>query len=332
MTAGGRVLASFGGVAVAPVQADAKRARGVAATPAAGLSNLTKELEVENLMVLWDQVDSDRSINDLEKWCIKLYILSPFNSKVLINWARRNLWVPIGAILFRCATLGTQSVLKVAAGACGKQFVAFPTFRWNIDGVLGVLRAQLDYFFAAKVTDTRLVFQADNFFMQRYFGGFGSKPVSNANITPTSSASSITVDRPSFYVALEPFARQSYDDVVSITGRKRDIGTRMGIAIQDNDELDYTNAAFHNAIYGHQKEVLQARKVDFDFWPGSSPVLAHRGLHKVYDRVLKTTTKTVGGTGYIPDKWIGQGLKHVLNGALKAPTEHSHDYLVENGV
>lgn len=332
MAAGGRVLASFGGGNVAVPVAEAKRARGIGVTPAVAMQNLANELQNENLVSTWDQVDADSSINDLDKWCIKLYLLSPFNSKVLLNWARRNLWVPVGAILFRCATLGTQTVLKVAAGACGKQFIAFPTFRWNIDGILGVLRAQLDYFFAAKVTDTRLVFQADNFFMQRYFGGLGSKPVSSANITPTSSATSISVDRPSIYVALEPYARQSYDDVVSITGRKRDVGTRMGIPIQDNDELDYTNAAFHNLVYGHQKEVLQARKVDFDFWPGSSPVLAHRGLHKVYDRVLKTTTKTVGGTGYLPDSWIGQGLKHTLNGALKPPVVHSHDVLVENGV
>lgn len=261
-----------------------------------------------------------------------MYLLSPFNKFVLLNWAARNLWVPISAIVFRCATLGTQSIIKVAAGRCGKQFIAFPSFRWNIDGILGVLRAQFDYYFSAKVTDPRLVFQADNVYLEQYCGGFGSAMVKDTNVTPTSNVRSITTERPSIYISLEPYNRQRYDDFISITGRKRDIGIRMGINIQDNDEMDYTNAPYHNRVYGHQAAVLQARKTDYDFWPGSSPVLAHRGLHKVWNPVTRDHSKTIGGTGYIPDAWVGNGLKRVLNGSLSTPPNYTHDYLIQNGV
>ena len=222
---GGRTLMAFGGARAGPVVAapEAKRSRGIGSSPVAAFDNLE-----ENLVATYDAIDADNAIDDLEKWCIKLYLLTPFNLFPLLNFAARNLWVPVNAILFRCATFGMQTVLKVAAGKCGKQFTAFNSFRWNIDGLLGVLRGQLDYFYAAKVTDTRLVFQADNFHFDRYYGGLGAKPVGHNNVTPTSSNADIFSARPSVYVALEPYSRQDYDDVLSITGRKRDIGKRMG--------------------------------------------------------------------------------------------------------
>lgn len=98
-----------------------------------------------------------------------------------------------------------------------------------------------------------------------YCGGFGSAMVKDVNVTPTSNVRSITTERPSVYISLEPYNRQRYDDFISITGRKRDIGVRMGIPvrlirsllhihqmailtttpqIQDNDEMDYTNAPY----------------------------------------------------------------------------------------
>jgi len=88
-----------------------------------------------------------------------VYLLSPFNLKVLLNWDAKNMAVFVNSICFRCVTLGTQSVIKVKSGQCGNQYYAYPSYRWNIDGILGVFRGQLDYFFAAKVTDPRKVFQ-----------------------------------------------------------------------------------------------------------------------------------------------------------------------------
>jgi len=49
----------------------------------------------------------------------------------------------------------------------------------------------------------------------------------------------------------------------------------------------------------------------------------------VWDRERKDYTKTVGGTGLIPDAWIGPGLKKTLNGALTKPPAYTHDYLVK---
>ena len=109
----------------------------------------------------------------------------------------------------------------------------------------------------------------------------------------------------------------------------RDVGTRMGIQIQDGDQLDYTNAPYHHRVYGHQQAVKDARAGSYDFWPGHSPVLAYRGLHKVWDPVKRDYTKTIGGTGLLPDKWIGPGLKRTLNGALTKPPNYAHDYLVK---
>ena len=96
----------------------------------------------------------------------------------------------------------------------------------------------------------------------------------------------------------------------------------------------------------HQEQVINARQGSVTFWPGSSPVLAYRELHKarvillpwpsltfgppqVWDRERRDYTKTVGGTGLIPDAWVGPGLKRTLNGSLTKPPAYTHDYLVK---
>lgn len=74
MAAGGRVLASFGGGgggAPAAVAGGDKRIRAYSSTPNAALGNLAKELQNDNLITTWDQVDADKSIDELEKWSIK---------------------------------------------------------------------------------------------------------------------------------------------------------------------------------------------------------------------------------------------------------------------
>jgi len=79
-------------------------------------------------------------------------------------------------------------------------------------------------------------------YIESYLGGGGSQPVGEANITPVSDANSLVTDRPSVYVSLEPYNRGGYSDIVSVTGRMRDVGSRMGVVIVDSDKLDFDNA------------------------------------------------------------------------------------------
>lgn len=153
----GRTLKAFGGaVAAAPPSRVARVTRSM---PLYAEADIADELTAENFVSNWDEIDSDSSLDHFSKWNCKLYLLSPFNLKVLLNWDARNMWVPVSSIGFRCGTLGTESIIKVKAGECGNQYYAYPSYRWNIDGILGVFRGQLDYYFAAKVTDDKKVFQ-----------------------------------------------------------------------------------------------------------------------------------------------------------------------------
>jgi hypothetical protein len=330
MSTSGRVLSAFGGAAASLREQPQKQARSTRSSTAA-YSNLDikGELSTDNFVELWDEIDSDQALDPISKMNCKLYLLSPFNLKVLLNFDAKNMAVLVSSLGFRCITLGTQSIIKVKSGQCGNQYYAYPSYRWNIDGILGVFRGQLDYWFAAKVTDPRKVFQADNVYIEQYLGGGGSQPVSDANITPVSDATSMRTERPSVYLSLEPYNRSNYSDIISITGRMRDVGSRMGVNIADGDKLDFDNAPYFNRVYGHQEQVISARAGSATFWPGSSPVLAYRELHKVWDREKRDYTKTIGGTGLIPDAWIGPGLKRTLNGSLVKPPAYTHDYLVK---
>jgi hypothetical protein len=69
-----------------------------------------------NFINAWNAVDENGSRGILNGWTSKVYLLTPFNSKVLKNWANRNLVVPVRALLFRFAMLGTYSIIKMQAG------------------------------------------------------------------------------------------------------------------------------------------------------------------------------------------------------------------------
>jgi hypothetical protein len=71
-----------------------------------------------NFVKNWRAIDSDRSKGLLNTWTSKLYLMTPFNSKVLKTWASSNLLVPIRALLFRFASLGTYSIIKVQILCC----------------------------------------------------------------------------------------------------------------------------------------------------------------------------------------------------------------------
>lgn len=89
-----------------------------------------------NFINSWNAVDENGSRGILNGWTSKVYLLTPFNAKVLRNWATHNLVVPIRALLFRFAVLGTYSIIKMQAGAeTGHTYIGNSLFTWNNDGV-----------------------------------------------------------------------------------------------------------------------------------------------------------------------------------------------------
>lgn len=75
-------------------------------------SSLPSMLLTSNMIKNWRAITSDRSKGLLNIWTSLLYLTTPFNAIVLKNWAANNLLVPIRAILFRFAVLGTYSIIK----------------------------------------------------------------------------------------------------------------------------------------------------------------------------------------------------------------------------
>ena len=77
-------------------------------------SNLHDMLTTVNFVDAWEAIDR-QSESRIASWTAKVYLLTPFNAKVLHNWAHRDLLVPIRALLFRFCVLGTYGIIKVAA-------------------------------------------------------------------------------------------------------------------------------------------------------------------------------------------------------------------------
>ena len=88
-------------------ESDSKRLKSFAGID----TNLHDMLLTNNFVQAWKQVDRHTE-STLIKWTSKLFLLCPFNSHVLKNWAHRDLMVPIRALIFRFCVLGTYSIIK----------------------------------------------------------------------------------------------------------------------------------------------------------------------------------------------------------------------------
>lgn len=92
--------------------------------------------------------------------------------------------------------------------------------------------------------------------------------------------------------------------------------------------------AYFNKVYGYTEAFETLYKsgdsASTPFVSGSSNLIVFRGCTKYWDRQDEDYTATVGGQGYLPDSWMGKGLKALLNGALEAAPEVTHKYMIKS--
>lgn len=143
--------------------------------------------------------------------------------------------------------------------------------------------------------------------------------------------------QPSIYISLEPYnnGRLKYDSVLSITGKQEDAWIKNRIELMGGKDLGFDNAPYFNKLYGHQEHVYtrrvsEASVIDNGHWqPGSSPVIAHAGATRYWDRVTGDYTKMTEASGFFPTAWYGKGLRSLLNGRLEKAPAAAFDTLIK---
>jgi hypothetical protein len=76
-------------------------------------AKLTANLNSPNMVANWKAIDNDDSLTFLQKWMAKTWLLTLFNGKALKIAAKKNMPLLFNALLFRCMTLATDTIIKV---------------------------------------------------------------------------------------------------------------------------------------------------------------------------------------------------------------------------
>jgi hypothetical protein len=76
-------------------------------------AKLVANLSSPNMVANWKAIDGDDSLTFLQKWMAKTWLLNLFNGIALKIAAKKNMPLLFNALLFRCMTLATDTIIKV---------------------------------------------------------------------------------------------------------------------------------------------------------------------------------------------------------------------------